>query len=77
LGPALSGVQTWNAATLEAVVRTAAESAGIKLGALAQPLRAGLTGSTASPSIFEVMQVLGRTETLGRLSDATSPAGPG
>jgi glutamyl-tRNA synthetase len=77
LGPALSGVQAWNAAALEAVVRTAAESAGIKLGMLAQPLRAALTGSTASPPIFEVMQVLGRAETLGRLSDVRPPAGPG
>ena len=43
---------------------------GIKLGVVAQPLRAALTGSLASPGIFEVMDVLGRDETLGRLADA-------
>ena len=43
---------------------------GIKLGAVAQPLRAALTGSLASPGIFEVMEVLGREETLGRIADA-------
>ena len=43
---------------------------GVKLGAVAQPLRAALTGSLASPGIFEVMEVLGRDETLGRIGDA-------
>ena len=42
----------------------------LKLGAVAQPLRAALTGSTASPGIFEVMEVLGRDESLGRIADA-------
>jgi glutamyl-tRNA synthetase len=46
---------------------------GLKLGALAQPLRAALSGSTTSPPIFEVMAVLGRDETLGRLADAVGP----
>jgi glutamyl-tRNA synthetase len=41
----------------------------VKLGQLAQPLRAALTGSTASPGIFEVMAVLGREEVLARLRD--------
>ena len=43
---------------------------GVKLGQLAQPLRAALTGSDASPGIFEVMAVLGRDEVLGRIADA-------
>jgi glutamyl-tRNA synthetase len=73
----LGSVDTWNAASLEAVVRTAAETAGIKLGALAQPLRAALTGSTTSPPIFEVMQSLGRDETLGRLADIAPAEGGG
>jgi glutamyl-tRNA synthetase len=77
LGQALGRVEDWNAAALEAVVRTAAEGAGIKLGALAQPLRAALTGSTTSPPIFEVMQALGRSETLGRLGDVGAPVGAG
>ena len=42
----------------------------MKLGKVAQPLRAALTGSNVSPSIFEVMAVLGRDETLARLENA-------
>jgi glutamyl-tRNA synthetase len=60
----------WNAAALEATVRSFADARSLKLGAAAQPLRAALTGSTASPPIFEVMAVLGRDETVARLADA-------
>jgi glutamyl-tRNA synthetase len=62
---------SWDAATLEAAVRSFAESRDLKLGAAAQPLRAALTGSTASPPIFEVMDVLGRDESIARLADAS------
>ena len=51
-------------------MRRYAESAGVKLGHVAQPLRAALTGSNASPGIFEVMAVLGRQEAMARLADA-------
>ena len=67
--PAFQGVADWNAAALEAVVRNGAEAGGVKLGALAQPLRAALTGAATSPPIFEVMEVLGREESLARLID--------
>ncbi|MFZ9635521.1 MAG: glutamate--tRNA ligase, partial [Alphaproteobacteria bacterium] len=50
--------------------RAAAEAAGAKLGEVAQPLRAALSGTNVSPPIFEVMQVLGREETMGRIADA-------
>jgi glutamyl-tRNA synthetase len=60
----------WHASALEECVREFAAKNGIKLGSVAQPLRAALTGSTASPGIFEVMAVLGREETLGRIADA-------
>jgi glutamyl-tRNA synthetase len=60
----------WQASALEECVREFAAENGIKLGSVAQPLRAALTGSTASPGIFEVMVVLGREETLGRITDA-------
>jgi glutamyl-tRNA synthetase len=60
----------WSTEALEAAVRAYAESHGHKLGALAQPLRAALTGATFSPPVFEVMAVLGRDETLGRIADA-------
>jgi glutamyl-tRNA synthetase len=65
----LTGLAVWGAAGLEKETRDLAAADGIKLAALAQPLRAALTGMTASPGIFEVMEVLGREETLGRLDD--------
>jgi glutamyl-tRNA synthetase len=60
----------WQIATLETRLRDFVAAKGLKLGAVAQPLRAALTGSLASPGIFEVMEVLGRDETLARLKDA-------
>ena len=63
----------WQAATLEARVREFTAEKGLGLALVAQPLRAALTGSVASPSIFEVMEVLGREETLGRIADAITP----
>jgi glutamyl-tRNA synthetase len=60
----------WQAAPLEGSLRRFAEAHGLKLGAVAQPLRAALTGSLASPGIFEVMEVLGRDESLARIDDA-------
>jgi glutamyl-tRNA synthetase len=66
----LAAAQTWNAADLEAHARSFAEAKSLKLGQVAQPLRAALTGATTSPPIFEVMQVLGREEALGRVDDA-------
>ena len=71
--PELEAVTDWNAATAEAVVRPYAERAGLKLGAVAQPLRAALTGRTTSPPIFDVLAVLGRDESLARLRDQTAP----
>jgi glutamyl-tRNA synthetase len=68
LGPKLAA-SAWEAAALEETVRRVADAKGLKLGALAQPLRAALSGSTTSPPIFEVMAVLGREETLARLED--------
>jgi glutamyl-tRNA synthetase len=64
------GGTDWQTAALEARLREFVSEKGVKLGAVAQPLRAALTGSLASPGIFEVMEVLGRDETLGRLADA-------
>jgi glutamyl-tRNA synthetase len=73
--PELEAVTDWTAATVEAVVRPYAERAGLKLGAVAQPLRAALTGRTTSPPIFDVLAVLGREESLARLRDqAARPA---
>jgi len=59
--------EPWEAPALEARVRIFAEAEGIKLGDIAQPLRAALTGKTTSPPVFDVLAVLGRDEALARL----------
>ena len=60
----------WNVQSLEAAVKAHAEATGAKLGKLAQPLRAALTGTSTSPGIFDVLDVLGREESLNRIGDA-------
>jgi glutamyl-tRNA synthetase len=60
---------SWNRETLEAVVASVAEANDTKLGKLAAPLRAALAGRSVSPSVFDMMLVLGREETLARLKD--------
>ena len=65
----LERVEPWSQEALESCVRTFAEEKGLKLGKVAQPLRAALTGRSASPGIFDVLDVLGREESLGRLRD--------
>jgi glutamyl-tRNA synthetase len=67
----LAGVAPWTAEAAEGVVRAFAERRGLKLGAVAQPLRAVLTGRTTSPGIFEVLAVLGKAESLARIADQT------
>ena len=71
--PQLEAADDWTAEALEAVVKAHAEAQGLKLGKLAQPLRAALTGTSTSPGIFDVLEVLGREEALGRLRDAVRP----
>jgi glutamyl-tRNA synthetase len=67
--PELDAVSEWSAPAVEAIVRGFAERSGLKLGAVAQPLRAALTGRTTSPPIFDVLAVLGKDESLARLRD--------
>jgi glutamyl-tRNA synthetase len=62
----------WKAADLEAATRDFAAAQGLKLGQAAQPLRAALTGRTVSPPIFEMLQILGREESLARLRAYTA-----
>jgi glutamyl-tRNA synthetase len=59
----------WTAASAEAAIRAFAEASGHKLGAVAQPLRAALTGRSTSPGVFDVLAVLGREESLARIAD--------
>ena len=70
---ALKDVTSWEHDAIEGAVRTVAEAAGIKLGKLAQPLRAALTGKTTSPGIFDVLQLLGQGESLARIKDQMEP----
>jgi glutamyl-tRNA synthetase len=67
--PVLAQVENWLAQDIEAAVKTHAEAQGLKLGKVAQPLRAALTGTSTSPGIFDVLEVLGREESLARLGD--------
>ena len=77
--PELEANADWTAAAIEAVVRAFAERSGLKLGAVAQPLRAALTGRTTSPPIFDVLAVLGQgrepgaAARPGRLTAAGAP----
>ncbi|HEX4293789.1 MAG TPA: glutamate--tRNA ligase [Rhizomicrobium sp.] len=57
----------WTGPALEAAARTFADAGGMKLGQVAPPLRAALTGKAASPPLFDMMAVLGRDESLVRL----------
>ena len=66
---ALDALPEWSAEATEAAVRSVAEAQGVKLGQIAQPLRAALTGRATSPPLFDVMAVLGREESLARLRD--------
>ncbi len=65
----LRALNDWSVPMIDAAARAFAETRGLKLGKVAQPLRAALTGRTISPGIFEVMVLIGREETLARLSD--------
>jgi len=69
LHQALEKVDDWSGPATEAALRAFADANNLKLGTVAQPMRAALTGRTTSPGIFEVLAVLGRDEALGRLKD--------
>jgi glutamyl-tRNA synthetase len=70
----LHDVPAWDAGGTERAVRALAEAEGLKLGDVAQPLRAALTGRATSPPVFDVLAVLGREESLARINDAASKA---
>jgi glutamyl-tRNA synthetase len=69
----LAAVEPWSVEATEQAVRAFAERHGVKLGNVAQPLRAALTGRTTSPPIFDVLAVLGQGESLARMRDQLSP----
>jgi glutamyl-tRNA synthetase len=61
---------SWEREDLERIVGAAAGAHGLGLGKIAAPLRAALSGRTVSPSVFDMMLVLGRDETIARIADA-------
>jgi glutamyl-tRNA synthetase len=69
LAPKLAALPDWTAAASEGAVRDLSIELGVKLGDLAQPLRAALTGRATSPGIFDVLEILGRAESLARIGD--------
>jgi glutamyl-tRNA synthetase len=76
LVPVLAKVEPWAHDKIEAAVKSFAEETGRKLGKVAQPLRAALTGRSISPGIFDVLEVLGREESLARIGDQVHAGGP-
>lgn len=68
----LEGLSDWSVAAIDGAIRAFAESRGLKLGKVAQPLRVALTGRTVSPGIFEVMVLIGKNESLARIGDQAS-----
>ena len=72
LASRLDSLDAWDEDTLQETAKALAEDAGVKLVKVAQPLRAAVTGSNMSPSMFEVMRILGREETMLRLKAYTS-----
>lgn len=72
LYPRLKAQEEWSEAALEALLRGFAAEKGVKLGQVAQPLRAALTGSLETPGLFEVMALLGKERVLKRLERTLS-----
>ncbi|MDA0663154.1 MAG: glutamate--tRNA ligase [Proteobacteria bacterium] len=72
---ALAGIETWTDEAPEEAARQTVAEQNVGLGALAQPMRAALTGSNASPGIFEVIGILGKDETLARLKQVPGMQG--
>jgi len=66
--------ENWTSTALETCIKSHSENINVKLGKIAQPLRASLTGTNVSPPIFDVMAALGFEETAGRIADVTAEA---
>jgi glutamyl-tRNA synthetase len=67
---ALGGIQAWTAQDIEAALRAACESTGLKPRVLFGPVRVAITGSTVSPGLFESLELVGRDESLARIDAA-------
>ena len=65
----LRNATDWRVEALETEIRAFSEEEGLKLGKVAQPMRAALTGRATSPGVFDVLVTLGKDESLARLED--------
>jgi glutamyl-tRNA synthetase len=72
LRPKLAALSPWSAVTIEGLVKTHAETTGLGLGKVAQPIRVAVTGSTVSPGIGETLEILGQSSTLARIDRCLS-----
>jgi glutamyl-tRNA synthetase len=71
----IAGLPSLDTEPLERLFQAEAEKRTLGLGKIAQPVRVALTGGTASPGMYDVVQILGKDETLRRLDDAIRLAG--
>lgn len=76
-GDAIEAAPTFDAASLETIVRSVAESRSVKAGTLIHAIRVALTGKTVSPGLFEVMALLGRDRVHRRIDAALARTAPG
>ena len=67
---ALSSLEKFNVPEIEAAIKTTAANLGIKLGAIVHPARLAATGSTVGPSLYHLLEVLGKEKVLARIDRA-------
>jgi len=72
----LETVEPWTAHAIESAIKTHCETTGKKLGAIAQPIRLAISGSTISPPIFQTLEFLGKDRTLARIDRCLETTGP-
>ena len=66
----LNNIDRFEEAELETAFKNVIEKTGLKLGKIAQPVRVALTGRTASPGIFEIIEIIGKDKVMARLEQA-------
>ncbi len=76
LRDAFADLENFDAASIEAVLKSTANTLGVKVGALVHPTRLAVTGSNAGPSLYHLLEILGRAKVLARI-DAALQAMPG
>jgi glutamyl-tRNA synthetase len=74
LRSALAALENFDASSIEAALKTTATQLGVKVGALVHPTRLAVTGSNAGPSLYHLLEILGREKVLARLDQAPLPA---